>query len=161
METNKSRLEIFVRIATQEDKQYVVSGVNYLIGELRNLDNPTNLLGVNEAYDQAMKTEEPIFIAQARNGEICGFLAASRQNALHCGGIYWTIQELWVDPSFRSNHIGSLLINHMEHEAQKQGCRRIDVGLPDQSFNTYSQTYNFYSKQGYVDIGIRMKKTIE
>ena len=80
-------------------------------------------------------------------GEIVGVLSASWQRALHVPGRYATIQDLWVDPEWRSRRVGAALVDELVALCGKQGVARIEVGLPRESFDAIRATEAFYRRQ--------------
>lgn len=66
------------------------------------------------------------------------------------------IIELFVDPSFRGEGIGSLLLRSMEGFFRKQGCKTAELG----TFATNVRAYEFYKKHAYADRNIDMCKKL-
>ncbi|MFZ5988325.1 MAG: GNAT family N-acetyltransferase [Bacillota bacterium] len=149
--------------ASAEDENFVVHGVGELIKELRNINSAPEIKGIRDAYKRIINstTLDKIFIALSQNGEKCGFISISEQCALHCGGNYITIQELWTKPNFRSLGVGKQLVKYVEEYCRNNGISRIDVGLPDYTFLGFPETYDFYSRNEFIDIGVRMKKGLQ
>ncbi len=84
-------------------------------------------------------------------------LAASWQHALHVPGRYGTVQDLWVDPAWRSRAIGRDLLEALFALAREQGIPRIEVGLPQDSFAAIEATRSFYLANGFAPLGPRMR----
>ena len=91
---------------------------------------------------------------------IVGVLSASWQRALHVPGRYATIQDLWVDPEWRSRQVGAGLLNELTALCGKQGVARIEVGLPRESFDAIRATEAFYLGNGFEQLGPRMRRLI-
>jgi branched-chain amino acid aminotransferase len=93
-------------------------------------------------------------------GPIVGVLAASWQHAIHVPGRYGTIQDLWVHPEWRSRAIGHDLIEAFCDVARREGARRLEVGLPRESFARIDATEAFYQANGFEYLGPRMRRKL-
>jgi GNAT superfamily N-acetyltransferase len=100
-----------------------------------------------------------LMVAEAE-GEIVGVLSASWQRALHVPGRYATIQDLWVDPDWRSRRVGAGLVDELVALCGKQGVARIEVGLPRESFDAIRATEAFYLGNGFEQLGPRMRRLL-
>jgi GNAT superfamily N-acetyltransferase len=100
-----------------------------------------------------------ILLAES-GGAIVGVLSASWQRALHVPGRYATIQDLWVDPEWRSRRVGAALVDELVALCGKQGVARIEVGLPRESFDAIRATEAFYLGNGFEHLGPRMRRLI-
>ena len=93
-------------------------------------------------------------------GTIVGVLAASWQHAIHVPGRYGTIQDLWVHPEWRSRAIGRDLIEAFCDVARREGAKRLEVGLPRESFARIGATEAFYRANGFEHLGPRMRRKL-
>ena len=93
-------------------------------------------------------------------GAIVGVLAASWQHAIHVPGRYGTIQDLWVHPEWRSRAIGADLIESFCELARREGAKRLEVGLPRESFARIGATEAFYRANGFEHLGPRMRRKL-
>jgi GNAT superfamily N-acetyltransferase len=93
-------------------------------------------------------------------GTIVGVLAASWQHAIHVPGRYGTIQDLWVHPEWRSRAIGCDLIEAFCDLARREGAKRLEVGLPRESFARIGATEAFYRANGFEHLGPRMRRKL-
>jgi GNAT superfamily N-acetyltransferase len=145
-----------VRAASLDDVAPVAAAIEQLLVELGGeRPAPSEL----EAATRKL-IEDPeagaLFVAEA-DGEIVGVLAASWQHALHVPGRYGTVQDLWVDPAWRSRAIGRDLLEALFALAREQGIPRIEVGLPQDSFAAIEATRSFYLTNGFAPLGPRMR----
>jgi branched-chain amino acid aminotransferase len=102
-----------------------------------------------------------LLVAEAGGeGGIVGVLAASWQHAIHVPGRYGTIQDLWVHPAWRSQAIGRDLLAAFYELAREEGAKRVEVGLPREDFPSLAQTEAFYSANGFVHLGPRMRRVL-
>jgi GNAT superfamily N-acetyltransferase len=100
-----------------------------------------------------------ILVAEA-GAALVGVLSASWQRALHVPGRYATIQDLWVDPEWRSHRVGAALVDELVALCGKQGVARVEVGLPRESFDAIRATEAFYLGNGFEHLGPRMRRLI-
>jgi GNAT superfamily N-acetyltransferase len=91
---------------------------------------------------------------------IVGVLAASWGRALHVPGRYLTIQDLWVRGEWRSAGVGAELVEALADRATAEGVRRIEVGLPRESFEAIRATERFYFGAGFEHLGPRMRRLL-
>jgi GNAT superfamily N-acetyltransferase len=148
-----------VREAVAEDAPAVAAGVAELLVELSGggpaaaqLERATRELAGNRAAGA-------LLVAEA-GGEIVGVLAASWQHAIHVPGRYATIQDLWVHRDWRSRAIGRGLIEAFCDLAREEGAKRIEVGLPRETFARIGATEAFYRANGFEHLGPRMRRKL-
>ena len=148
-----------IRAATGEDAPAVAAAVEALLIELGG-ERPSAA-----ALREAARTlaEDPgagsLLVAEC-DGAIVGVCATSWQYALHVPGRYGTIQDLWVDPAWRSRALGRELILALVREAAEAGVPRLEVGLPQTSFAQLPATERFYRENGFVPLGPRMRRLL-
>jgi GNAT superfamily N-acetyltransferase len=95
----------------------------------------------------------------ARAGEeLVGVLGASWCRAVHVPGRYAVIQDLWVQPEWRSRGVGAELVEGLRRLASEQGVGRLEVGLPRESFAAIEATERFYLANGFEHLGPRMRR---
>jgi GNAT superfamily N-acetyltransferase len=148
-----------VRPATPTDVGPVVDAVAELLVEL----------GATPPHRDAMHAatlallDDPdagvVLVADGHTG-LVGVLAASLQTAIHIPGRYALIQDLWVHPSSRSNHVGAALIGALVALARQAGIARLEVGLPRESFAAIDATTAFYARNGFQAHGPRMRRVL-
>lgn len=152
-----------VREATAGDAPAVASAVAELLVELSG--------GGPAAADLEEATRElardrgagALLVAEAGGedgGTIVGVLAASWQHAIHVPGRYGTIQDLWVHPEWRSKAIGRDLVEAFCDLARREGAKRLEVGLPRESFARIGATEAFYRANGFEHLGPRMRRKL-
>ncbi len=91
---------------------------------------------------------------------VVGVLAASWGRALHVPGRYLTIQDLWVRREWRSAGVGAGLVAALADRAAAEGVRRLEVGLPRESFEAIRATERFYLDNGFEPLGPRMRRLL-
>lgn len=82
-------------------------------------------------------------------------MVKEKSKAVYANGNFGIIQELFVEKTFRSAGIGKLLIDKAKELSNNNGWTRIEVGAPDR--NQFRQTLSFYKREGFVEIGPRLK----
>lgn len=148
-----------IREAGEADVGAVADAVEELLVELGGR-RPAR--GEVEAEVRAI-VEDPragLLLVAEEDGKIAGVLGASWQRAIHVPGRYATIQDLWVDAAHRSNGIGAQLVDEMARLAGEQGVRRLEVGLPKESFAAIRATESFYLDNGFEHLGPRMRRLL-
>lgn len=149
-----------IRVAGSDDVPAAAAAVGELLVELGG-ESP-NAAELEEATRALV--EDPgrgaLLLALAE-GRIVGLLAASWQLAIHVPGRYGTIQDLWVDPKWRSRAIGHDLVEALAELAGKEGVGRLEVGLPKESFAAIHATESFYLGNGFVPLGPRMRRLLK
>jgi GNAT superfamily N-acetyltransferase len=145
-----------VRPARHDDVGAVVDAVCRLLVEL----------GGTPASVTAMETTTrvlldgpwtgAVLVAEAEDA-IVGVLSASWQIAIHVPGRYALIQDLWVDPAWRSRAVGGGLLAALFELARARQVERVEVGLPRESFASIDATEAFYRGNGFTPLGPRMR----
>jgi GNAT superfamily N-acetyltransferase len=148
-----------IRPASDGDVGAVAAAVERLLVELGGRRPPRAEL---EAEIQATLEDSGIgtLLVAAAGAEIVGVLSASWQRALHVPGRYATIQDLWVDPAWRSRRVGAALVEELVALCGEQGVARIEVGLPRESFEAIRATEAFYLGNGFEHLGPRLRRLI-
>lgn len=150
-----------VREATEADAPAVAAAIGQLLVELSGGGPPANELEqatVDLVRDQGMGA---LLVAEAGGEDgLVGVLAASWQHAIHVPGRYGTIQDLWVDPDWRSRAIGQQLVDAFCELAREAGAQRIEVGLPREDFERIAATEAFYRANGFEHLGPRMRRKL-
>ena len=157
-----SEQEFKVREAVCGDASKVVDMVRRLVSELRN-DPEAELSDRADIVAAAIiegKLNGQIFISEDEEGEAIGMASISVPSAVHMGGRYALIQELWVDPEYRGNKVGRALIEAVEEHCRLFCIGETEVCLPGESFAGYENTYAFYNKVGFLKTGLRMRKEV-
>jgi para-aminobenzoate synthetase len=148
-----------IRPATGEDAAAVAVAVEALLIELGG-ERPAAT-----ALEEGARTlaEDPalgILLVAECEGTIVGVLAASWQYAVHVPGRYGTIQDLWVDPEWRSRALGRELVLALVRQAIGLGVPRLEVGLPQKGFAQLEATERFYRDNDFTPLGPRMRRLL-
>jgi GNAT superfamily N-acetyltransferase len=155
-----AQLQWHVRPARHGDVEAVAAAVRELLMELAGTCPATPAM---EAATRALLEDGEagaLLLAEADDGTLVGVLAASWQIAIHVPGAHALIQDLWVHPSWRSKAIGAALIEAVVDLAREKGFKRLDVGLPLESFSHFEATEAFYLTNGFTPNGPRMRRLL-
>lgn len=153
-----------VRLAREEDVPAVLEGVRSLLAELRGLPELRLPDGAREVCERLVRGEAPgaVFVAPPGEGGsgVWGLLSITVQEAIHHGGPYVLIQDLWVHPDGRSRSVGAQLVEALELYCREHGYADIEVGLPPPSFAGLPGTHRFYQRCGFAEVGPRLRKRL-
>ncbi len=159
-----ARQEYQIRPAQLTDIPALVASIGSLLAELKGVPEFQLPAASASVCQRLIEGKYPgtIFVAssQGENHSILGLITLTMQEAIHVGGAYGLIQELWVHPDHRSQTIGENLIQAVETYSHQQGISRIEVCLSTHDFPSFSSTHHFYQKSGFLDFGPRMRKML-
>jgi GNAT superfamily N-acetyltransferase len=96
-----------------------------------------------------------VFIASDSQHPACGFITLNEGASIYAGGKFGLIQEFYVVEQKRSCGIGKTLLHNATEFAQSKGWKRLEVTPPHREKSR--RTYNFYMREGFVEIGPRLK----
>jgi branched-chain amino acid aminotransferase len=148
-----------VRAARPEDATAVAAAVRELLVELDG--TPSAVPAMEDAARVLIDSPSAgvVLVAQA-NAALVGVLGASWQMAIHVPGSYALIQDLWVHPAWRGQAVGRGLIAALCELARDRHMRRLEVGLPRESFQRFAATEAFYLGNGFTPNGPRMRRIL-
>ncbi|HEY2334468.1 MAG TPA: GNAT family N-acetyltransferase [Solirubrobacterales bacterium] len=152
---------LHIREASSGDVAPIAAAVSELLVELSGGGPPPAELE-DATRELAGNREAGALLVAEAGGEdgIVGVLAASWQHAIHVPGRYGTIQDLWVRPDWRSRAVGRKLLAAFFELAREEGARRVEVGLPRESFEKIAATEAFYLANGFKQLGPRMRRKL-
>lgn len=148
-----------VRVATAADAPLAAAAVGALLDELGG-EGPSAAELEEAARTLAADPDLGTLLLAEAEGAIVGVLAASWQHAIHVPGRYGTIQDLWVDPAWRSRALGRELVEALVALAAEHGVARLEVGLPKEGFAQLEATTRFYGANGFEHLGPRMRRLL-
>jgi GNAT superfamily N-acetyltransferase len=148
-----------VRPAVADEAVVVAEVVRELLVELGG--TPPAAVAMEAAARTVIEDEDAgtVLVADAA-GAVVGVLAASWPLAIHGGGTYGLIQDLWVAPVWRARSVGADLIATFCAVAKTQGATRIEVGIPRDGFPAIEATRRFYRANGFTIVGARMRRSV-
>jgi GNAT superfamily N-acetyltransferase len=148
-----------IRAASAEDAPAVAAAVEALLIELGG-ERPATAALEEAARTLAEQPDTGALLVAEHEGAIVGILAASWQHAIHVPGRYGTIQDLWVQPEWRSRALGRELVLALVGQAAEIGVARLEVGLPQESFAQLGATERFYRENDFTPLGPRMRRLL-
>ena len=157
--TDSAAAESTVREAGAEDVEAVATAVEALLLELGGRRPERSDLEAEVRTHLDDTDGASVLIAEA-DGEVVGVLSASWQRAIHVPGAYATIQDLWVDEAWRSRGVGAELVEAIASQARTRGVSRLEVGLPRETFAAIASTESFYRRNGFEQLGPRMRRLL-
>lgn len=148
---------ITIRTATGNDAEAVSDLVHALIDELSGGKAPAPAVMAATARD--LLAGDAVFGLLACDGDVpVGVLMLNECAAIYAGGRFGEISELYVKPEYRSRKVASKLVDAAITFAAKRAWTRLEVGAPDQP--AWNRTLSFYLREGFAEVGPRLKKSI-
>jgi GNAT superfamily N-acetyltransferase len=95
------------------------------------------------------------FLAFGESNDCIGMVTVASSCSIYAGGHFGIIQELYVRPDYRQLQIGHQLIEEVVRYAKGRHWKRIEVGAPEAE--KWARTIAFYQREGFVEIGPRLK----
>lgn len=96
-----------------------------------------------------------VFIASDSKDSVYGIITLNEGVSVYAGGTFGIIREFYVIKQKRSAGIGRALLHKAVEFARSKGWRRLEVTPPHRE--EWPRTYNFYIREGFVEIGPRLK----
>lgn len=94
-------------------------------------------------------------IADDADGGPVGLITLNECASIYAGGKFGEIAELFVEPGHRSAGVAAELVDAAIAFARERGWTRLEVGAPD--LPRWQRTVSFYLKQGFLEVGPRLK----
>ena len=157
-QTPRARVRARVRNASAADATAVAEAVATLLCELGATPPPRSAMETAARAVIADAESGAVLVAEDGDGLLVGVLAASWPLAVHAGGSYGLIQDLWVDPAWRSAGTGAELVEAFSDLAARRGASRVEVGIPRDDFPMLAATRRFYERSGFDVVGARMRR---
>ena len=94
-------------------------------------------------------------VAENDDKQIVGILTLNESAAIYAAGRFGEIMEIYILPELRSEGIGARLISEAKLFGKEKGWPYLEVGAPAQP--KWQQTYDFYIREGFREIGPRLE----
>ena len=140
-----------VRLATADDRDEVIRLARGLLIELGGSPAPPEALS-GVLGELASGGAGFAVIAEA-DGVAVAACTASYTTALRTAGRYVILQEMFVEPEWRSSGVGKAVIDFALAHAQANGCQVVELGTP----RAGERQIRFYERAGFENIGARMR----
>lgn len=157
-------MNIQIRKALPEDADQIASMVKALTDEIMKAigEKQFNIdLTETAARCRRFLEREIYSVYQAVDAAIAapiGFIALCESHALYAEGAFGLIQELYVDPTRRSQGIGRRLVESAIGHGRRRGWKRLEVCTPP--LPQFTGTIAFYERQRFEITGGRKMKVL-
>lgn len=106
-------------------------------------------------FQKHLASDTCIYLIAFHESIAIGFLSAHGQYLLHHGGLVFEIQEMYVDPHYRSRGIGKCLMDELKRQLKHRNYTSLEVT----SHVKREQTHQFYLKQGFLHSHFKFTQT--
>ena len=135
METDK----LIIREVTSDDKPVIYA----MICGLENME--MDVAGFDIAFDTNLKNPNIRYFLAELNAKPVGMVSCHIQPLLHHAALVSEIQEMYVEPAYRSQQVGKALMQHVTAHAKSMGAIQMEVT----SRNVREQAHRFYQREGF------------
>lgn len=154
-----SETNISVRSARSEDTPQVVEFVDSLLCELNNKKMKLDHDRMSRVCAELISSgDHKVFIAYDGDKAV-GMAGLVQSVSIYTQGPFGVLNELYVVPEYRSHGVGKLFIGAITAYGEEKSWSRIEVGAPNAE--SWQRTIDFYKKEGFVEIGPRLKKYLK
>jgi len=140
-----------------ENNEKIIELVMKLLVELEG--NSAEFEGINQekVINDWSRNRERVhaFFAKTEGDRVIGISTLVETFAIYAGGCYGVIDEMYVDPEFRSSGVGKMLIDAIKKFAREKNWLRVDVTAPPEE--EWKRTVRFYEKQEFVFTGPKLR----
>jgi len=142
--------------ANSQHAKVIVQKVAELIEELSGKPFVYNEPEIICFIDDAMEKGKYIALLAINNTEeVVGILTMGKSCAVYAGGKFGVIHEFYINPEIRSQGIGKLLLEKAKQKSLDLNWNRLEVGAPP--YPVWERTTDFYLREGFQEIGPRLK----
>ncbi len=139
----------------EEDADVIRQLISELLAEL-DTETSSPVVTKTELANWMRDNSYIVFIAKDRKDrKPIGVITLVETRSIYANGVFGSIQELYVKPTFRSKQIGKKLLDNAILYGREHNWKRIEVCAPDKT--DWMRSYLFYVKNGFVEIGPRLK----
>ncbi|QRR01204.1 GNAT family N-acetyltransferase [Dyadobacter sandarakinus] len=135
-----------IRQATAFDKEIIYEMICGL--ENARLDST----GFGRAFDQNIASDHIRYFIAETDGQPVGMVSCHIQPLLHHAALVSEIQEMYVEPAYRSQQIGKLLMQHVADYAKSRGAIQMEVT----SRATRESAHRFYQREGFAKSHVKL-----
>ncbi|MCF7807049.1 MAG: GNAT family N-acetyltransferase [Candidatus Marinimicrobia bacterium] len=96
-----------------------------------------------------------VFLALDDQDQAVGIINTGEAGAVYTEGSFGVILEFYVEPAYRSHGLGRQLLERVKRRALEMGWTRLEVGAP--SYPEWSRTKAFYQREGFTEVGPKLK----
>ncbi|WP_106597958.1 GNAT family N-acetyltransferase [Dyadobacter jiangsuensis] len=128
-----------IRLATAADREVIydmICGLENMV-----LDRP----GFDAAFDRNIASPNISYFLAELDRKPVGMVSCHIQPLLHHAALVSEIQEMYVEPEYRSQQVGKVLMEHVTAFAKGAGAIQMEVT----SRATREQAHKFYQREGF------------
>jgi GNAT superfamily N-acetyltransferase len=148
--------ELSVRKATPNDAYPVIGLIAGLLSELDGSKAELDPENLSKVYAEFISNDNNRVLMAFDREKPVGVITLIQSIAIYAQGKYGIINEFYVLPEYRCRGVGKLLIAEAVKFGKSQNWRRIEVGAPDRE--KWRRSIGFYLREGFVEIGPRLKR---
>ena len=148
---------IIIEQVGTDEAEVVIEFVERLLVELGTRDNSFKGLDHERVIDHWDRygADFTAFVARDDDQNVVGVITLVECFAVFTNGLFGIINELYVDPDYRSKGVGLRLLESVLAYARKAGWKRVDVTAPPG--DEWRRTVAFYEREGFVFSGPKLK----
>jgi GNAT superfamily N-acetyltransferase len=144
-----------IRKVTPEDAEIILKLVNRPFVELHRHPPMGDGKSVSFCKSILESGKYVTFISEDHQGSANSLIALSQALSIYTGGMFGVIREFYVVPEARSTGVGKALLETAKGFAANSGWKRLEAPPPDK--DKWFRTYDFYIREGFSEIGPRLK----
>lgn len=116
-------MDVKIRQAKQEDADAVLS----MVKALKPDDVSSRKDAWEEVFPRLVNSPDHLIVVAEINGKIVGFASATKIITFEVSRPFLTIDMLWVEPEYRYQGVGRVLVSACVDFAQREGCIQVAV----------------------------------
>ena len=140
------------RLASADDRDTAVGLVRALLIELGGQPPPADDLF--PVFDRLVTDIDAGFIVVGESASgVVSVCTVSFLDAIRTRGRYAIIQEMFVEPEWRSTGVGMEVLRFALNHAVANGCQTVELGTPFHG----DRQIQFYRRAGFAEVGARLR----
>ncbi len=144
-----------IRKAKEADLDLVYELIKKLLIELGEEASSLSYITKDMISQLMQNNRTTVLLSIDENDNALGFATLTETQAIYAGGNYGVIDEMYVDPEFRSLKVGNALIAAIKEIGKQKDWNRIDVTAPTEK--RWERTVKFYEREGFRFTGPKLK----
>ena len=159
-------MNIYFKDASLSDAQTIASLAKALTDEIINKTGAQHFnVDITETTELCQRLMEQgkytvILAVDDKTETAIGFAALCESHSLYAEGTFGIVQEFYIQPEFRSQKVGSALLEKAAGHAKTRGWKRLELCTPP--LPEFERSIHFYEENGFeVTGGRKMKFVVE
>lgn len=146
-----------VESANYHQRDEVMQLVNRLLDELREGGASYEIPDQQKIFRDLWASQDRVhpFVARNEERKVVGLMTLVETFAIHGGGNYGIIDEMYVLPEHRGKGVGRQLMQAAGEFAIRKKWSRIDTTVP--AGERWMRTINFYQAHGFKNTGPKLR----